>query len=55
MSTRRKKRPVGPQTAAGLVRFFEDVESRFLISPITLLIIASVFVAVVIVMNLFIK
>jgi preprotein translocase subunit Sec61beta len=55
MSARRKKRPVGPQTAAGLVRFFEDVESRFLISPITLLIIASVFVAVVIVMNLFIR
>ena len=55
MSARRKKRPVGPQTAAGLVRFFEDVESRFLISPITLLIIASVFVAVVIIMNLFIK
>lgn len=51
----RKKRTAGPQSAAGLVRFFEDVESKFIISPITLLIMAAVFISMVVAMNLLIK
>ncbi|MEM0361907.1 MAG: preprotein translocase subunit Sec61beta [Sulfolobales archaeon] len=51
----RKKRVAGPQSAAGLVRFFEDVESKFIISPITLLVLATVFISIVVAMNLLIK
>ncbi|MEM0453495.1 MAG: preprotein translocase subunit Sec61beta [Sulfolobales archaeon] len=51
----RKKKTAGPQTAAGLVRFFEDVESKFTISPVILLVVATVFVSIVVAMNLLIK
>lgn len=51
----RKRRPTGPQTAAGLVRFFEDVQSRFTISPTLILVTAAVFTVTVIILNLIIK
>ncbi len=40
MSSRRRRRTGGPLTAAGLVRFFEDVEARVRISPMAIIIIA---------------
>ncbi len=51
----RKKRPSGPQTAAGLVRFFEDVQSKITISPMLILIAASVFTITIIAVNLIVK
>ncbi len=51
----RKKRASGPQSAAGLVRFFEDVESKFIISPTVLLVIATVFISMVVAMNMLLR
>ncbi len=51
----RKRKSSGPQSAAGLVRFFEDVESKLTISPVALLVLAAVFVSLVVAMNLLIK
>jgi len=42
MPPRRRRRAEGPLTAAGLVRFFEDVEARVRISPMTIVILAIV-------------
>jgi len=55
MSSRRKKKTAGPLTAAGLVRFFEDVEARITISPTAIVIIAFTFIAVITIMNLLIR
>ncbi len=52
---RRKRRGEGPLTAAGLVRFFEDVEAKVKISPMTILIVAIAVSAVAAVLNFVFK
>ncbi len=48
---RRRRRSEGPLTAAGLVRFFEDVEAKVRISPMAILIIAMAASVVAAVLN----
>ncbi len=56
MSPRRRKRKgEGPLTAAGLVRFFEDVEAKVRISPMAILIIAMAASVVAAVLNFILK
>ena len=55
MSSRRRRRTEGPLTAAGLVRFFEDVEAKVRISPMTIIIIAIVASVLATVLNYIFK
>jgi len=48
----RKKKGTGPVTAAGLVRFFEDVEAKVTISPMVAVISALAASAIITVLNL---
>jgi len=48
-----KKKPTGPLTAAGLIRFYEEVDVGVKMKPHTLLIIATLFAVVIIVLNIF--
>ena len=51
MSYRRRRRAGGPLTAAGLVRFFEDVEAKIRISPMAVIAIAIAISVVAMVLN----
>ena len=52
MPSQRKKKGTGPVTAAGLVRFFEDVEAKVTISPTAIVIFAIATSIVVAVLNI---
>jgi len=55
MSSRRRRREgPGPFTAAGLIRFYEEVEEGIKMKPYMIVIIAFTLIAVVIALN-FIK
>jgi len=47
-----KKRPTGPLTAAGLIRFYEEVDVGVKMKPYTLIIIATLFTIAIIVLNI---
>jgi|Deesub1362A_J573_1020465.scaffolds.fasta_scaffold44284_2 preprotein translocase subunit Sec61beta len=51
-SSKKKKKTSGPLTAAGLVRFFEDVEAKVTISPSMIVIMAVMLTVTVAVMNI---
>jgi len=51
-STRRRKREAPVSPAAGLVRFFEEVEAVFEISPKQVIVISIIFIASVVLLNL---
>ncbi len=52
MSSRRRRREgPGPFTAAGLIRFYEEVEEGIRIKPSIVIIIAVILVATVIALN----
>ncbi len=52
MSTRRKRREAPVSPAAGLVRFFEEVEAVFEITPKQVIVISVLFIASVVLLNL---
>ena len=52
MPSAKKRKTTGPVTAAGLVRFFEDVEAKVTISPTTIVILAIATSVVVAVLNI---
>ncbi len=54
MSSRRR-RTSGPMTAAGLVRFFEDVEAKVKISPMTIIIMAAAMSVAAAILNLILR
>ncbi|PUA32852.1 MAG: preprotein translocase subunit SecG [Zestosphaera tikiterensis] len=51
MSSRRKRREVGPASGAGLVRFFEEVESKVGIKPYTIIWLSIAFATSVIILT----
>ncbi|MEM1682022.1 MAG: preprotein translocase subunit Sec61beta [Sulfolobales archaeon] len=51
-TTRRKRKEVPVSPGAGLVRFFEEVESVFEITPKQLILISLVFVVSIALLNL---
>ncbi len=51
MSSRRKKKEVGPVSGAGLVRFFEEVESKIVIKPYTIIWLSITFAVSVIILT----
>ncbi|OYT47026.1 MAG: preprotein translocase subunit Sec61beta [Desulfurococcales archaeon ex4484_42] len=58
MSSRRRRRrreAGGPMAAAGLVRFFEETEAPFVISPKMVIIVSFMFIGVVILMNFLLR
>ncbi len=55
MPSQRKRKTTGPVTAAGLVRFFEDVEAKVTISPTTIVILAIATSVAVAVLNILFK
>jgi len=48
-----KKKPTGPLTAAGLIRFYEETDVGVKMKPHILVIIATLFTVAVIVLNIF--
>ena len=52
-SKKRKKQSSGPMTAAGLVRFFDDVDARVRISPYAVVWLAIGFAAAVAALSYF--
>ncbi len=52
-SKRRKKQTSGPMTAAGLVRFFDDVDAKVRISPYAVVWLAIGFTAAVAALSYF--
>lgn len=52
MSTRKKRKEAPISPAAGLVRFFEEVESLFEITPKQLVVISLIFVISIALLNL---
>ncbi|OYT51443.1 MAG: preprotein translocase subunit Sec61beta [Desulfurococcales archaeon ex4484_204] len=55
MPPRRRRRSEGPLTAAGLVRFFEDVEAKVKISPIMVIIVGIAISVMAAVLNIIFK
>ncbi|HEU97983.1 MAG TPA: preprotein translocase subunit Sec61beta [Fervidicoccus fontis] len=51
-SKERKKKPSGLMSAAGLISFYEDTDTKFSISPTVVVIISIVFVAAVVALRL---
>lgn len=54
-ASRRKKREAPVSPAAGLVRFFEEVESAFEITPKQLVVVSIVFVVSIALLNLLLR
>lgn len=54
-SSRRRRREAPVSPAAGLVRFFEEVESVFEITPKQLIVVSLVFVVTVALLNLLLR
>lgn len=55
MSERKKKRPSGPMSAAGLVSFYEDLESAIKLTPTQVFIITIVFATLVMILRLILR
>jgi len=51
-SKERKKKPSGLMSAAGLISFYEDADTKFSISPTAIIIISIAFVGIVAVLRL---
>jgi len=51
-SKERKKKPSGLMSAAGLISFYEDTDTKFSISPTAVIIISIAFVGIVAVLRL---
>lgn len=50
-----KKKTLSPMAAAGLVRFFEDVDAKVTISPTMILILAASFAIAMTALNLLLR
>ncbi|MEB3774018.1 MAG: preprotein translocase subunit Sec61beta [Desulfurococcales archaeon] len=51
MSSRRRKQS-GPMTAAGLISFYDEYEGKIKMSPMTLVIVASVYALIVVIAHI---
>lgn len=52
VSTRRRRREAPLSPAAGLVRFFEEVEAVFEVTPKQIVVVSVLFIASVVLLNL---
>lgn len=49
----RKRKQSGPMTAAGLISFYDEYEGKIKMSPLTLVLIATIYALVVVLAHIF--